>query len=276
MAATSRNYFYEANLALKRLTILRGLRETDQVLGLFEQFIEGVSNGQQPIETVFENYHQLLGKILEHSLTTPFPSTGNPWQDYLLDRLLLCEEHFVFQLALEGVSGLAKPIIEELKTDLGALKLLFDLSSEGLKSGVETAYQGEAWQQICSHWQFSAWGNNLPNLPDRGDKNIDPVLRLKLKFYQHQNDWDQQLEVLAQHYREFGIGDFGLYHAFRFQKNGSAGCLKPIPDPDPIRLSDLVGYEKQKEQVIRNTTQFMKGFPANNLLFYGDRGTGKS
>ncbi|MGI6552601.1 MAG: DUF815 domain-containing protein, partial [Bacillota bacterium] len=46
--------------------------------------------------------------------------------------------------------------------------------------------------------------------------------------------------------------------------------------PDPIRLSHLIGYEHQRRQVIENTEQFLAGFPANNLLLYGERGTGKS
>ena len=49
-----------------------------------------------------------------------------------------------------------------------------------------------------------------------------------------------------------------------------------IPNPDPIKLEDLIGYEDQKNEVLRNTRQFIKGFGANNMLLYGDRGTGKS
>ncbi len=278
MATTPKHYFQEANFALKGLTILRSLKEEDQVLCLFEQFLEEVLKDKKSIEAVFEKYHQLLGKLMEHSLTTPFSPTGNLWQDYLLDRLLLFEEQLVFQLALKGAKGLARPVTTALEKDLRALGFLFGLNAEKLKLEVEAACQKGARQGINPDWQFSTWGNNRVNLPNfyLNKENVDSALGLKLRFYEDQDDWGRQLEVLAQHYRESGIGDFGLYHAFRFQKNGSDCFLKPISDPDPIRLSDLVGYEKQKEQVIRNTMQFMNGFPANNLLFYGDRGTGKS
>ena len=46
--------------------------------------------------------------------------------------------------------------------------------------------------------------------------------------------------------------------------------------PDPIRLDQLVGYERERELVLQNTEQFLAGFAANSVLLYGDRGTGKS
>ena len=58
--------------------------------------------------------------------------------------------------------------------------------------------------------------------------------------------------------------------------NGSHGYLKAIVNPDPIRLTDLIGYETQRQEVLDNTLRFLKGYPANNMLLYGDRGTGKS
>ena len=54
------------------------------------------------------------------------------------------------------------------------------------------------------------------------------------------------------------------------------GHLREILEPDPIRLTDLVGYEIQKKEIINNTKHFLNGLPANNLLLYGSRGTGKS
>jgi predicted AAA+ superfamily ATPase len=52
--------------------------------------------------------------------------------------------------------------------------------------------------------------------------------------------------------------------------------LRPVPHPDPVSLADLAGYEDQKSVVIANTLRFAGGKSANNLLLYGDRGTGKS
>ena len=52
--------------------------------------------------------------------------------------------------------------------------------------------------------------------------------------------------------------------------------LIPITNTDDVRLCDLVGYERQKERLLENTAAFVDGKVANNVLLYGDAGTGKS
>ena len=54
------------------------------------------------------------------------------------------------------------------------------------------------------------------------------------------------------------------------------GHLVPVRYPDPQRLSELPGYEQEREKVIANTRALLEGRPANNVLLYGDAGTGKS
>ena len=88
-------------------------------------------------------------------------------------------------------------------------------------------------------------------------------------------DADSFCRVLTAHYVHHGVGIFGLGHAFRVEENSRA-LLRPIFNEDPVRLSDLVGYDLQKEQLVRNTVAFLEGRPANNVLLYGDSGSGKS
>ena len=64
--------------------------------------------------------------------------------------------------------------------------------------------------------------------------------------------------------------------AFRWRKRGSVGHLQAVPHPHRIRLADLRGIDEQKQQIDRNTRQFVEGRPANNVLLTGARGTGKS
>lgn len=52
--------------------------------------------------------------------------------------------------------------------------------------------------------------------------------------------------------------------------------LKPIYTPKTFRLDDLKGIESQKKKIVQNTLQFLHGFPANDILLTGSRGTGKS
>ncbi len=52
--------------------------------------------------------------------------------------------------------------------------------------------------------------------------------------------------------------------------------LKPVKDIDNISIDELIGIEKQKEMLIKNTERFISGFPSNHALLWGARGTGKS
>ena len=69
-----------------------------------------------------------------------------------------------------------------------------------------------------------------------------------------------------------GYGMFAKHHVFTVEN----GQLVPVKYPDPQRLSELPGYEKEREKVIANTKALLTGMPANNVLLYGDAGTGKS
>lgn len=55
-----------------------------------------------------------------------------------------------------------------------------------------------------------------------------------------------------------------------------AGELVPVRNPDQQALSELFGYENERQRVIENTEALLKGLSANNVLLYGDAGTGKS
>lgn len=71
---------------------------------------------------------------------------------------------------------------------------------------------------------------------------------------------------------QFGYGIYAKYHVFVVKE----GRIVPVEYPDPIRLSQMSGYELERSEVIANTMALIKGKPANNVLLYGDCGTGKS
>lgn len=126
---------------------------------------------------------------------------------------------------------------------------------------------------------------------------------------------DRVLEIISGFYRKYGVGMFGLNRAFRLKeqeapamtggspvpgghegfrgvagpfglhgtaadtfpgKKASGIAFEPINNIDDVRLSDLVGYEIQKQKLRENTEAFLRGYRANNCLLYGDAGTGKS
>lgn len=70
--------------------------------------------------------------------------------------------------------------------------------------------------------------------------------------------------------------DFDGGRAFRWRAHTAGGWLETVRDLSPIRLADLHGIDRQKAEIRRNTEQFVRGLPANNVLLTGSRGTGKS
>ncbi len=77
-----------------------------------------------------------------------------------------------------------------------------------------------------------------------------------LESPREQTDWDQA--------------------AFRWRHREGGGILAPVEYPHRVSLDDLLCMETQKLEVERNTRQFIEGRPANNVLLWGSRGTGKS
>lgn len=84
--------------------------------------------------------------------------------------------------------------------------------------------------------------------------------------------WDTCLPALAAFHQRYGMGEFVRHKAFVWLN----GAMQPVGHADPIRLSELKGYEAQRRPLLDNTLAFLQGRGANNVLLYGDRGTGKS
>lgn len=82
---------------------------------------------------------------------------------------------------------------------------------------------------------------------------------------------EELLKLLIHHYETLGSGILAKYIAFRFN-----GELKGIPNADTTSFDEIVGMEHQKQVLIENTKAFVDGKFANNVLLFGDRGTGKS
>lgn len=71
--------------------------------------------------------------------------------------------------------------------------------------------------------------------------------------------------------------DWSQSIAFRYRRRSSGqGVIAPIAHIGAMRLEDLKEIDAQKEKIQRNTEQFVRGLPANNVLLTGSRGTGKS
>ena len=81
-----------------------------------------------------------------------------------------------------------------------------------------------------------------------------------------------QEEEIFDSYRKKGCGQFALGRAFHWEK----GQLTQVKHSDPIDQRNMIGYEFQRNAVVENTRVMLSGRPTNNVLLYGDSGTGKS
>ena len=96
-----------------------------------------------------------------------------------------------------------------------------------------------------------------------------PVLE-ELPRWQAGADFD--FDGLTAFYREHGAGLFARYRAFVW----TDGALIPVHEPDCPDEEEMMGYILQRDQVIANTRALLEGRRVNDVLLYGDSGTGKS
>ncbi len=92
------------------------------------------------------------------------------------------------------------------------------------------------------------------------------------RYTTEEKDFSQEYAVRIKQIDKFGYGIYSKYHVFVVKD----GAIVPVEYPDKIRISELSGYESERGEVIANTMALLRGRPANNVLLYGDCGTGKS
>jgi len=87
---------------------------------------------------------------------------------------------------------------------------------------------------------------------------------------------DRLLRLLEEHLPPLSQPVDWLCTAYRWRYRHGKPRLEGIAKPSTVSLDDLLGIDRQKSAVSRNTELFLAGKPANNILLWGSRGTGKS
>lgn len=149
----------------------------------------------------------------------------------------ICEESSTFYVRMRGQGKPVSPYIEEsLSADLETLQSIADLTPAKLREGLD-------------------WDGFLPGFSS-GGVNIARSFR-------------QRVDQIG----KFGYGIFTKHRMFCIDADGN---IIPVKHPDKTRLSDLIGYDLQRQKLIDNTKALLDGKPAANALLTGDAGTGKS
>jgi uncharacterized protein len=197
---------------------------------------------------------EVFGRLWEGLALEDEHLLPDAWQSHLVGRVLDDENPF----SLGAEKGEMRPVVlEQARRDLRILRGLFALDGALLLGRVESAVP-----DLAGVWV--PWTN-----PESAEESPRHTIARKLSGA---GDWGICAELLAGHYARHGAGPFGHHRAFHWRD----GWLRAVSRPDPVRLAELVAYEREREPLIRNTQRFLAGLPAHHALLYGLPGTGKS
>ncbi len=108
------------------------------------------------------------------------------------------------------------------------------------------------------------------------NQNVSEKVRTLSEKLETAQNADEFFQYITDFYKAYGVGMFGLNKAFRIFSGKQGVEFLPINNMDRVMLDDLIGYEIQKKKLVDNTRAFVEGRKANNVLLFGDSGTGKS
>ncbi|MBR1571678.1 MAG: ATP-binding protein [Lachnospiraceae bacterium] len=230
-----------------------------QVGDIFRRFHEGSDSDSKLIEDIYTQVKRIL------EVSTDYGFDKNLWQCYLA--FYMVNDENPFSLTCEKVGASDGSVNHFAKNDFEVFRKLFhfDFSELENKLGIDcftylTNYHAIGKPELMYNQNVS---EKIIELRDKLDKAAGV---------------DEFFDIVTTFYREYGVGMFGLNKAFRLNDvaDGSDVELHAINNMDKVVLDDLIGYEIQKKKLVDNTRAFVQGKKANNVLLYGDSGTGKS
>lgn len=210
---------------------------------------------------------------------------GNLWHKYVA--YCIASDLNPFSLGQERRSGAeaSETTADELGAkDCAVLRRIFNIDKN--RAAGEKEYLPEAVTEYRRNCGLKAFGTSSANrcgeekataVSDAG-KTISEFAG---KLEEAEGD-EAFFNAVSGFYRKNGAGEPGLSKAFILrtdeneEKEKNFIRLSAVKKTEDIELSDLIGYEEQKRRLIQNTEAFLEGKPANNVLLYGDGGTGKS
>ena len=242
--------------------LLYGDMPKDSILmelsGIYEDFYAGDYSESELTTRIFRQMKRIL------QVSTDYGFNQNLWHNYLT--FLLITDENPFSITCEKTGANEGSVNYFAKNDFRAFLALFRFDF----SELERALHIDCFSRISDYKAI-----HKPEL--MYNRNVsEKVQALSLKLEQA-GDEDEFFDVVTEFYRAYGVGMFGLNKAFRISAADDTRVIfHPINNMEHVVLDDLVGYEIQKKKLIDNTKAFVEGRKANNVLLFGDSGTGKS
>ena len=206
--------------------------------------------------------YRQVKRLLE--VATDYGFDKNLWHNYLA--FLLITNENPFSITCEKVGANDGSVNYFAQNDFAAYKELFDYDF----SDIERELDVDCFSRLSD---YKAIGKKELMY----NKNVsEKVQALSLELEAAKSGQDIFVSV-TNFYKRYGVGMFGLNKAFRLKESDSSDVeIQPINNMDKVMLDDLIGYEIQKKKLVDNTKAFVEGKKANNVLLFGDSGTGKS
>ena len=224
---------------------------------IFERFSSGADTDEHLRTEIFVEVRRLL------EVATKYGFDNNLWHNYLTYFLITDENPLSFTYEKAGKQEGTVNLFAI--NDCSVFKQLFDYDFSAIESSL-----GINCFSVLSNYTAISKREQIYN------KNVSEKVRALSRDIEKASDGEEVFEAVSQFYKDYGVGMFGLNKAFRLAYNAEGVYLSPITNMEKVMLSDLVGYELQKSALVANTEAFVEGRPANNVLLYGDSGTGKS
>lgn len=242
--------------------LIYGDMPQDTILMQLADIIRKMDDGSQTKEELVTRVFTQMKHLLQ--VATDYGFDKNLWHNYLT--FLLITNENPFSITCEKVGANDGSVNYFAKGDFKAFLDLFHYDFSKLEEYLSV----DCFSRI-SNYQAIGKKELLYN------KNVsEKVQALSLKLEEAQDE-HVFFDCVTGFYKDFGVGMFGLNKAFRIQPI-EEGRVKfcPINNMDAVMLDDLIGYEIQKKKLVDNTRAFVEGKKANNVLLFGDSGTGKS
>ena len=212
-------------------------------------------------ESLITRIYGEIKKLLD--LATDYGFNDNLWHNYLTFVMMMNENSFT--LTSEKIGANEGSVNAFARNDFKIFKELFDYNFYEIEKEL-----GIDCFSIISNYKAIVKKERMYNY------NVSSKVQELSKRLEQCKDEDGFFDEVTRFYADFGVGMFGLNKAFRIRNVNEKVDIYPINNTENVMLEDLVGYEIQKQKLIDNTLAFVQGKPANNVLLFGDSGTGKS
>ncbi len=235
----------------------------DRILTRLGKIFEDFDNRSDTKEHLISRIYLEVRNILE--IATKYGFDNNLWHNYLA--FLIITDENPFSLTYEKAGRQEGTVNKFALNDFKVFKNLFDFDFSKIENDL-----GINCFSVLSSYSAISKREQIYN------KNVSEKVRALSFKIEDSKDEYEIFEAVAKFYKDFGVGMFGLNKAFRIECFADTPDINilPITNMEPVELSDLIGYELQKKKLTENTEAFVFGKGANNVLLYGDSGTGKS